>query len=182
VAFFYGHSFGGIVAWLVAGLLQERKSAVRVVRLFVGGEESPARPGEKTNTIAKMTTKEFAASLVKRKMLSAKQGHNADEIFLKMLEPTKAEFQMDEEFDLSKLRHRPPVLACPISAYYEAEDDSYGLQVEHVETWEQFSDKKAAFECTPVVSFVILFADFLSSAPVRAPFVPAGRAQPNRAH
>jgi surfactin synthase thioesterase subunit len=40
-AFFYGHSYGAIVAWLVAELLQEKKSHITVIRLFVGAEASP---------------------------------------------------------------------------------------------------------------------------------------------
>ncbi len=162
--FFYGHSYGALVAWLVAGLLQQRNSKVRVVRVFVGGEESPSRPVDKSGEYAKMTMKDFAAHLVKRKMLQPRQVNNADASFLEMLEPTKTEFQIDHEFDLAALRNRPAKLQCPISAFYEAEDDSFGLRVEHVETWSDFSEKTAAFECTPIVSkFDFLFSVLIFS-------------------
>ncbi len=43
----------------------------------------------------------------------------------------------------------PAKLKCPITAFYEAEEDSFGVKVEDVETWEKFSlnDK---FDCIPI--------------------------------
>ena len=90
-----------------------------------------------------MTLEEFTADLIRMRFLKEAQRDVAP-----FMDPTKAEFEMDQGFQQAALRQPVPRLACPITAYFETEDDAFGLVMERVETWEAFTD--GPFECLPV--------------------------------
>ena len=143
--FFYGHSYGALVGYLVAEALQ-RVEGVAVEKVFVGGEQAPSRSGSSSDPdYGSMGLEEFSRHLLARNMLTEK----FDREMLPLLAPTKNEFRHDAEFRLEKMRRRPEPLKCPLIAFYEAEDDSF-LTVDDVEPWIDFTQQRDAFECIPV--------------------------------
>lgn len=147
---FYGHSFGALAAWIVAGRLQNRKdSHLKLLHLFVGGEQSP--DVKRRGGALDLNLDEFARYLVDQSMIPshlAKAIQEDETIKTAVLSATKLEFDLDQGFDISKMRDRPPVLNVPITAFYEAEDETL-LTVDEVETWERFTAHRP-FECIPI--------------------------------
>ena len=145
--FFYGHSFGAFNAWLVGTMLQSKNSPLKLCHLFVGGQQSPYREPRPKNRA--LSVEAFAKSLVARGFLE--QGILSslqDSHVLKMIESTKNEFTIDEEFEVSKLKTEPPKLKCRVTAFYEAEDESV-LIADDVEPWANVS-ACTEFDCQPI--------------------------------
>jgi surfactin synthase thioesterase subunit len=140
------HSFGGFVAWICGGRLQAKKSHLTLKHLFVGGQQAPNIRKELDVVYSDMSFADFKKQLVEWGMMTEE---NAQDIEDMIMAPSKGEFAADQNFDFDKMKEVPPLLECPITAWYEAEDETF-VTVEQVEPWEQFSVRKDEFECLPI--------------------------------
>ena len=135
--YFYGHSFGAFQAWLVAVQLQHRGSAVKVRHLFVGGQQSPYRAPDPRHR--SMGIAEFGRKLAEMDYIPKSMGERVEDVDVqRVLAATKHEFTLDEEFEIDKLELTPPKLVCPVTAFFEAEDETH-LTMEDVEPWANVS-------------------------------------------
>ena len=145
--YFYGHSFGAFTAWLVAVQLQHRNSAVKVRHLFVGGQQSPYRAPNPRHRAMDVT--EFGRKLAAMGYIPKDMGQRVEDPDVqRILGATKHEFALDEEFEIDKLELTPPKLECPVTAFFEAEDETH-LTMEDVEPWANVS-AVADFDLIPI--------------------------------
>ena len=142
--FIYGHSFGALIGWMVAGQLQLAGHPLQVRHLFVGGEQWPGRAP--SNRYAGQSLAEFAKQLVSLGLMP--DMGQLDETMAPVVAATKAEFDLDSLFSLAAMQQPLPKLTARITAFYEAEDESF-LTVDDVEPWQEMS-AHAEFDCIPI--------------------------------
>jgi surfactin synthase thioesterase subunit len=132
----YGHSMGGIVAWLLSRKIVEKKLPLPE-HLFISGTPGPASESRKQDNWHLLDKKEFIQRIIELNGCSSEVLENPE--LLEYFEPIlRADFQAIESFSFK------PVPPLPISLTIITGTEE-AISLEDIYLWKQETEKTASF-------------------------------------